>query len=170
MKTKESITTLLTIEQIAGSPDLLAPLSRKELELLWRHYYPRRLVPKTKALLIHDTSFFSQEKVIGATNHETQQLIKQAIIVAKKNNSTENSNNSNKTVTLKKTPRLTNGSTLIRRWHGIEHKVTFKDGAYMFQGESYKSLTKIAKLITGTHWSGPRFFGLHKTQSIKTNG
>jgi hypothetical protein len=52
------------------------------------------------------------------------------------------------------------GARLIREWHGRTHIVTVTEDGFEFAGTSYASLSKIAKTITGTHWSGPRFFGL----------
>jgi hypothetical protein len=52
------------------------------------------------------------------------------------------------------------GARLIREWHGRTHIVTVTEDGFEFAGTSYASLSKIAKKITGTHWSGPRFFGL----------
>jgi hypothetical protein len=52
------------------------------------------------------------------------------------------------------------GARLIREWHGRTHIVTITDAGFDYAGDSYRSLTEIAKTITGTHWSGPRFFGL----------
>ena len=49
---------------------------------------------------------------------------------------------------------------LVREWHGSTHMVLVTDTGFDYAGSSYKSLTQIAKLITGAHWSGPRFFGL----------
>jgi hypothetical protein len=54
------------------------------------------------------------------------------------------------------------GARLIREWHGVEHTVTILDNGFEYQGRRYKSLTGVAKAITGTHWSGPVFFGLKK--------
>src|SRR3954470_9595274 len=52
------------------------------------------------------------------------------------------------------------GAKLVREWHGRTHVVLVTDTGFHYAGSSYKSLTQIAKLITGAHWSGPRFFGL----------
>jgi Protein of unknown function (DUF2924) len=59
-------------------------------------------------------------------------------------------------------PRLKPGTRLVREWHGRTHSVIVLDGAFEFEGQRYGSLTKIAREITGAHWSGPRFFGLVK--------
>ena len=52
------------------------------------------------------------------------------------------------------------GSRLVREWHGRTHVVTVTDAGFDYDGRSYGSLTRIAREITGAHWSGPRFFGL----------
>jgi hypothetical protein len=52
------------------------------------------------------------------------------------------------------------GAKLMREWHGRTHVVVVTDTGFDYAGLSYQSLTQIAKLITGAHWSGPRFFGL----------
>ncbi len=52
------------------------------------------------------------------------------------------------------------GARLVREWRGRTHSVTVTDDGFEYAGANYPSLTKIAKKITGAHWSGPRFFGL----------
>jgi hypothetical protein len=52
------------------------------------------------------------------------------------------------------------GARLVREWHGRTHIVTVTEDGFEFAGTSYASLSKISEEITGTHWSGPRFFGL----------
>jgi hypothetical protein len=56
------------------------------------------------------------------------------------------------------------GARLIREWHGVTHTVTVTEDGFDYAGTSYASLSKIAKKITGAHWSGPRFFGLLAVQ------
>lgn len=57
-------------------------------------------------------------------------------------------------------PRLRPGGRLIREWNGVSHVVEVTDDGYLWRGVSYRSLSAIAREITGAHWSGPRFFGL----------
>jgi hypothetical protein len=52
------------------------------------------------------------------------------------------------------------GARLVREWHGRTHTVMVTEHGFEYAGASYPSLTKVAKKITGAHWSGPRFFGL----------
>lgn len=52
------------------------------------------------------------------------------------------------------------GTQLIREWQGFEHRVTVRDEGYEYQGRPFKSLSAIARAITGTRWNGWVFFGL----------
>ncbi|MTH96392.1 DUF2924 domain-containing protein [Roseibium sp. RKSG952] len=52
------------------------------------------------------------------------------------------------------------GTRLIREWHGVEHTVTVMKDGFDWQGRKYKSLSRIAREITGVRWNGYRFFGL----------
>ena len=52
------------------------------------------------------------------------------------------------------------GTMLTREWRGTLHKVQVLDHGFAHAGSTYRSLSEIARSITGTHWSGPRFFGL----------
>jgi len=57
-------------------------------------------------------------------------------------------------------PQLRPGAQLLRTWNGVTHRVDVVEDGYRYRGETYGSLSAIAKRITGAHWSGPRFFGL----------
>lgn len=59
-------------------------------------------------------------------------------------------------------PMLPAAATLVRVWNGRCHEVTVVEGgrAFVYRGTTYRSLTAVARAITGTEWSGPRFFGL----------
>ena len=61
------------------------------------------------------------------------------------------------------------GARLVREWHGRTHTVTVTEDGFEHAGLSYPSLTKIAQKITGTHWSGPRFFGLLGSGGSRAN-
>ena len=59
------------------------------------------------------------------------------------------------------------GTWLSRTWHGEVHQVVVLDGSYEYRGTLYRSLSEIARLITSTQWSGPRFFGLYSPRMGK---
>ena len=54
------------------------------------------------------------------------------------------------------------GTRLVREWRGSTHTVLVHAQGFEWNGRHYRSLTIIAREITGAHWSGPRFFGLRK--------
>ncbi|KEZ00655.1 hypothetical protein AI27_03015 [Sphingomonas sp. BHC-A] len=56
--------------------------------------------------------------------------------------------------------KLTVGTRLVRDWHGVGHTVIVLDEGFEYKGQRWRSLTAVAKAITGTHWNGNRFFGL----------
>lgn len=53
---------------------------------------------------------------------------------------------------------LNPGSRLVREWHGRTYSVEVIERGYLYEGQRYRSLSEIARLITGARWSGPRFF------------
>ncbi len=59
-------------------------------------------------------------------------------------------------------PRLKPGTRLVREWGGAVHQVTVDEDGFDYRGARYNSLSRIAREITGTRWSGPLFFGLRK--------
>lgn len=56
--------------------------------------------------------------------------------------------------------RISDGTRLIREWNGRTIEVLVRDDAFEWEGRTYKSLSHIAREVTGAHWSGPRFFGM----------
>ena len=63
------------------------------------------------------------------------------------------------------TPTLQPGGRLVRDWNGVTHVVDVTEAGFEWRGKSWRSLSAIAREITGAHWSGPRFFGLTKAGS-----
>lgn len=59
------------------------------------------------------------------------------------------------------------GTQLIRSWKGKTHAVSIEESGYQYDGRRYRSLSQIARHITGTQWSGPLFFGLKSRKTAK---
>jgi len=69
------------------------------------------------------------------------------------------------TATTRRNPGLPMiGTRLVREWNDQRYEVLVTRDGFEFEGRPYKSLTAIAKAITGTHWNGPHFFGLRRKQ------
>ena len=60
----------------------------------------------------------------------------------------------------KPTIALSAGARLLREWNGRQYMVEVAERGYVLDGKTFRSLSGIARHITGAHWSGPRFFGL----------
>ena len=56
--------------------------------------------------------------------------------------------------------RMSAGTRLVRDWKGTTHVVDVQEDGFIYEGTVYGSLSEIARVITGTRWSGPRFFGV----------
>lgn len=60
------------------------------------------------------------------------------------------------------------GTVLVREWNSALQRVMVLDGGFAWNGATYRSLSQVAFVITGTRWSGPRFFGL-RTRSERSS-
>lgn len=56
--------------------------------------------------------------------------------------------------------RLGDGAVLLREWKGVRHEVHVTGDRFRHEGVTYRSLSEVARAITGTRWNGPLFFGL----------
>ena len=57
------------------------------------------------------------------------------------------------------------GAIITRDWQGRRHDVTVVEGGFQWNGRTFRSLSAVAKAITGTKWNGPKFFGPREAQS-----
>jgi hypothetical protein len=64
--------------------------------------------------------------------------------------------------------RIKPGAVLLRDWKGKTCRVTVRDKGFDYDGRTYSNLSEIAREITGTHWNGPRFFGLRPTERLRS--
>ena len=61
------------------------------------------------------------------------------------------------------------GTRLVREWHGVTHTALMHADGIEWRGQRYRSLSVVARKITGARWSGPRFFGLRQRQLDSTS-
>jgi Protein of unknown function (DUF2924) len=66
------------------------------------------------------------------------------------------------------TRRIKPGSVLIREWSGRMHRVIALNEGFAWEGKTFRSLSEVARAITGVRWNGPRFFGLSRPKEKKT--
>jgi hypothetical protein len=58
---------------------------------------------------------------------------------------------------------------LVREWHGTKHQVTVLKDGFLYRAKHFRSLSQIARTITGSRWSGPLFFGLKSARKEQIN-
>jgi hypothetical protein len=136
----------------------LQALSRSELLDLWQELY-KKAAPQgvRREILVPFLAYRIQENTYGALKPKVvAELRRIAKTLDQGRASTE---------PLIRT-RLKAGTRLFREWRGHTHEVFVTDSGYEYSGFSYRSLSEIARKITGTRWSGPAFFGLKKINSV----
>lgn len=130
----------------------LGRLAELPLEMLKEEWACRYSAPTpniSSELLRLGLGYKLQEQRHGGLNRSTRTLLRQ--LAAR---SLEDSP--------KRPPprKLLSGTRLVRDWHGVGHTVVVLEDGFEYDGRHWKSLTAIARAITGAHWNGPRFFGL----------
>jgi len=65
--------------------------------------------------------------------------------------------------------RIKPGTRLFRQWRGQMHEIFVTETGYEYRGDLYRSMSEVARKITGTRWSGPAFFGLKQAHSLPGN-
>jgi hypothetical protein len=125
----------------------------RELRIEWRKLYraepPRRL---SRDLILRAIAYRLQEETHGGLGLATKRRLDTLAEELK----TKGGSHFDADAVLKP------GTKLVREWHGRSHTVMVTEDGFEFDGQRYRSLTRIAGLITGVHRSGPIFFGLRK--------
>jgi len=133
--------------------------SLDELRREWWRLYHRDPPRVSRALLIRGIGYRLQEIQHGGLGKSTRRKLKTLAKMFR----TEGRVAPDPGLSLKP------GVRLVREWHGRTHTVTVTEDGFEYAGMTYPSLTKIAHKITGTHWSGPGFFGLMHSGASRTN-
>ncbi len=133
-----------------------------------------KTVPKIMSVLRRELAWKLQMKDRRALDLQTQKLLNAAVKAAAKTAGTNSSVEidglrHNKPAREMAKPKLKEGTKLVRKWQGHHYEVlVLNDGKqFRYHNKTYDSLSKVAKVITGAHWSGPRFFGLNKLTETK---
>jgi hypothetical protein len=126
-----------------------------DLKQKWRDLFEREPPPYNRRFLENRLAYRIQELVYGGLGEETlERLDALADELEGK--------------TPKRRSALVNqpiaGTRLIREWKGVEHAITVRQEGFEYQGRPYRSLSAIARHITGTRWNGLVFFGLKNTR------
>jgi DUF2924 family protein len=105
-------------------------------------------------LLRRSLAYKLQEDAFGKLSAATQRELDRLVAQIEKDPSAR----------LKLPLRIKPGSVLVRDWKGKSHRVTVLARGFDYEQRTYQTLSEIARLITGTRWNGPRFFGLRSEE------
>ena len=144
---------------LANQLDSLPKMGKDALCALWRQLFqttpPHQI---RRQLMVRILAYRIQEQAFRGLSPGARQRLRQMARALDKDPAAE----------ISATPVFKPGTRLIRQWQEQTHVVTVKEKGYEYQGTLYQSLSEVARLITGTRWSGPLFFGIKSEQLSKS--
>jgi hypothetical protein len=140
---------------VNGEIEHLDQLSRAELRELWKREFAEQPPSSLgRDILALGIAYARQERRYGGLSRpvakELERLLARAL------------GDCNDTSELSANPLPRAGTILVREWQGTTHHVMVTDAGFLWNGKPHRSLSGIARAITGTAWNGPRFFGLRE--------
>jgi Protein of unknown function (DUF2924) len=143
--------------EIAG----LESLDLNQLRARWKLLYEIEAPPHlSRDWLRRAVAYRIQENVLGGLRPATRRLLERVAEDA----------GVRKPSRVVPTRKVGPNTILIREWGGTRHEVTVVENGVMFRGKRYRSLSQVARMITGSQWSGPLFFGLKAPAKEEGNG
>jgi hypothetical protein len=136
----------------------LLPIKRlkKQWRLLYGSEPPHRV---SRELLTRAVAYRIQEQALGGLKPSTRKLLERFAGDAR----------SGRPLTLSPCAPASAGTVLMRDWQGTTHEVKVLDRGVLYKRKRYRSLSEVARLITGSRWSGPLFFGLRGKRQQETS-
>jgi hypothetical protein len=128
----------------------LPKLDRAALSKLWHQLFHTSPPKLRRDLLISMLAYRLQEQAFGSLGAANSVRLRQLGRAFESKSNTA----------VSPVPSIRPGTRLVRQWGDQVHLVNVESSGYEYHGARYQSLSEIARLITGTRWSGPRFFGL----------
>lgn len=134
----------------------LRQMSLDDLRSLWAELAPRRSPARSRHRLAREVAWLIQCRRYGDLDADTKRRLRTATRA-----STAAPAGRGPQTDAVAAGAVVPGSRLVRTWRGRDYEVLVRDdGRFDFQGDTFATLSAVARAITGTKWSGPRFFGL----------
>jgi hypothetical protein len=138
----------------------LRSLGLDEMRARWRSVFGRKVPTHlSRHLLFRIIAYRIQEDCFGGLKPETRRLLDQLAAGPKAGGGGRAAR------ALRQRDHLRPGTVLVREWKGKRQHVMATACGFSWEGEEFGSLSEVATAITGTRWSGPRFFGLRGASS-----
>lgn len=138
----------------------LPTMGVKDLQKLWHEVFASDPPRFNRSYFIRQLAYRIQEIAYGTDSRALERRLE----LHARQNLDAQGNYTRKTPQIDTRPPV--GTRLIREHNGETHEVTVLHYGFDYRGKRFQSLSGIAKAITGTHWSGPLFFGLRKQKGI----
>ena len=139
----------------------LPHLSKPDLCGLWKQLFNKEPPLKMRSeLILRVIAYRLQEQEFGSLNDAQRRRLRQLASAIE----------ANPTAAVSTRPPIKPGTRLVRQWKQQVHVVEADAEGYQYKGSRYESLSQVARLITGTRWSGPLFFGLKGKPSKEFRG
>ena len=139
-------------DNIIGKVVALPTLKNDDIKKLWQELFDEPAPKKKRDYLIPRLAWRIQELAYGGLTDAAQERINR--LMRSKEPIKPSSN---------RIRRPAIGTKLIREYQGVQHHVTVARNGFEYQNRTYRSLSHVAREITGTRWSGPLFFGLNRS-------
>jgi hypothetical protein len=139
---------------VAGEIRGLQQASIVALRAEWRRLFGKEPPRSSRDLLVRALAYRVQERAMGGLPRASLKRLQESA-----------ENPEGRGPPPEQAASLRPGAKLMREWHGRTYVVVVTNTGFDYAGSSYRSLTQIAKLITGARSSGPRFFGLTSRQA-----
>lgn len=154
-----SRTVATTAGAVAARLQALEQMDNAALRAEWRRLYGAQPSMRVaRELLLLGVAWKIQAQAYGGLGAATKRRLTELAKTLERNGD----------VTRNRIARLKPGAKLVREWRGETHTVTMADDGFDWNGQHWRSLSAIAREITGVHWSGPRFFGLNGRATQQT--
>jgi hypothetical protein len=142
-------------EQLAKLPSL----TREQLLELWQKLHRRAAPPGIRReLMIPFLAYKIQENTYGGLKPSTRSQLRRIAQDLEKSAASPE---------FRMRRRLKSGTRIFREWGGETHEVIVTESGYEYGEAAYRSLSEIARKITGARWSGPAFFRLNRAQAAR---
>ncbi len=153
-------------EQISAEVAALTDLDIHELRIRWRKLF-RKSAPAhlPRYLVLRIVAYRIQANAFGDLDRETARYLDRIAKDYVRRRDAGETRSRKKPPPVPPVPgrqSLKPGTILIREHDGILHRVIAVEGGFLWNKTTYKSLSEVARAITGTNWNGPRFFGLRE--------
>jgi hypothetical protein len=137
-------------DRLGDELDRLAGMDLPTLASRWRRVFGRAVPPGLSRALLHRAlAYRIQADALGGLDRETSRALDRMA-----------GPGGGEVIPMPEQRGRKPGTLLVREWQGAMHSVMVLEQGFAWNGQTYASLSEVARAITGTSWNGPRFFGL----------